>query len=91
MPGEVCQTQTGAQALAGKEEYINVYLFKAVDHDRKITGRGKSIMIYDGKINLVEVLLGYSNRAATLEDNGQSSCSESFPFANELGRQLQPI
>lgn len=65
MPGEVCQTilipfntsskliysyiQTGAQALAGKEEYINVKLFEAVDHDRKITGRGKSIMIYDPK------------------------------------------
>jgi hypothetical protein len=63
MSGEVCQTilipsnidlkliysciQTGAQALAGREEYIKVKLFEAVDHDRKITGKGMSIMIYD--------------------------------------------
>jgi hypothetical protein len=62
MSGKVCQTnsltvleltpsytQTGSQALAGKEEYINVKLFEAVDHDRKITGKGMSIMVYDPK------------------------------------------
>ena len=53
MPGEVCQTiQTGAQALAGKEEYINVKLFEAVDHDRKITGRGMNIIIFDPKADM---------------------------------------
>jgi hypothetical protein len=39
--------QTGAQALAGEEEYIGVKLFPAVGDERKITGRGKSIIVYD--------------------------------------------
>jgi len=38
---------TGAKALAGNSEYINVKLFDAVDYDRNITGSGKSIMCYD--------------------------------------------
>lgn len=42
-------TKTGASALSGQKEYINVNLFEEVDHDRKITGEGKSIMCYDPK------------------------------------------
>jgi len=41
--------ETGGQALKGEEEYISVKLFQAVDYDRKITGRGKQIMVYDPK------------------------------------------
>jgi len=40
---------TGAVALSGKEEAIKVCLFEAVNYDRQITGRGKSIMVYDPK------------------------------------------
>ncbi|SPB44594.1 unnamed protein product [Aspergillus niger] len=40
-------SEVGSQALAGSEEYINVKLFEPVDHERSITGRGKSIMVYD--------------------------------------------
>lgn len=39
-------------ALSGENEYINVKLFEEVDHDRKITGEGKSIMCYDPKVNM---------------------------------------
>jgi hypothetical protein len=39
--------QTGAQALAGEEECNGVKLFPAVGNERKITGRGNSIIIYD--------------------------------------------
>jgi hypothetical protein len=39
--------QTGATALVGKLEFINAHIFEAVDHDRKITGKGTSIMCYD--------------------------------------------
>jgi hypothetical protein len=41
--------QTGAKALAGKSEFIKLKIFEAVDYDRKITGKGKSIMCYDPK------------------------------------------
>jgi len=41
--------QTGAQALAGEEEYVGVKLFPSVSEERKVTGRGKSIIIYDPK------------------------------------------
>jgi len=39
--------KTGAKALVGKSEFINAHIFEAVDHDRKITGKGTSIMCYD--------------------------------------------
>ena len=68
MSGEVCQIiwtsfstylklihyyiQVGTRALKGEEEYINVKLFEAVDHDRTITGRGKNIMIFDPKVDM---------------------------------------
>jgi len=35
--------KTGARALAGKSELININIFEAVDYDRKITGKGKLI------------------------------------------------
>lgn len=37
-------------ALSGQKEYINVNLFKKVDHDQKITDEDKSIMCYDPKV-----------------------------------------
>ncbi|KAH8595130.1 hypothetical protein B0O99DRAFT_159658 [Bisporella sp. PMI_857] len=40
--------ETGTQALAGEEEHIKgVKLFPAVNNERKIEGRGKSIIVYD--------------------------------------------
>jgi hypothetical protein len=39
--------QTGAKALAGNSEFINGKIFEPADYDRKITGKGKSIMCYD--------------------------------------------
>jgi len=39
--------KSGAKALAGKPEFINGKIFEPVDYDRKITGKGKSIMCYD--------------------------------------------
>lgn len=44
--------ETGAKALEGEEEYIHVKLFKGVDYDRKIEGKGTSIMIYDPKADM---------------------------------------
>jgi hypothetical protein len=41
--------QVGEQALAGKDEYINVKLFDAVGSARTKTGRGMSIIVYDLK------------------------------------------
>jgi len=35
--------QTRAKALAGKLEFININIFKAVDYDQKIIGKGKLI------------------------------------------------
>ena len=35
--------QTRAKALVGKLEFININIFKAVDYDQKITGKGKLI------------------------------------------------
>ena len=46
------QGEIGAVALSGDNEYINVMLFEEVDHDRKITGQGRSIMCYDPKVNM---------------------------------------
>jgi len=45
-------SETGAQALKGVPEYINIKLFEAVEYDRKITGRGKLIQVYDPKADL---------------------------------------
>lgn len=39
--------ETGAKALNGEEEHIHVKLFKGVDYERMIIGRGESIMIYN--------------------------------------------
>ena len=41
--------QLGTSALEGKEEYLVAHIFGGVDHDRKITGRGTLIMIFDPK------------------------------------------
>jgi hypothetical protein len=41
--------ETRAQALAGEEEYVGIKLFPAVGEERKITGKGKSIIVYDPK------------------------------------------
>lgn len=45
------QGGTGALALSGEYEFIKVKLLE-VDHDRKSTGEGKSIMCYDPKVNM---------------------------------------
>ena len=39
--------QIGAKALAGEWEFIHAILFDAVDRERKISCRGKSISIFD--------------------------------------------
>jgi hypothetical protein len=39
--------KTGAQALKGKEEFIEGIIFEGVDHARNIRGKGKLIQIYD--------------------------------------------
>jgi hypothetical protein len=41
MPGET--------ALRGVDEYLSAHIFDAVDYDRKITGGGTLIMIFDPK------------------------------------------
>ncbi|KAL2045854.1 hypothetical protein ABVK25_012004 [Lepraria finkii] len=46
------QGGTGALALSGEYEFIKVKLLEEVDHDRKSTGEGKSIMCYDPKVNM---------------------------------------
>lgn len=42
----------GEKALNGVEEHINVKLFPAVDYPRKVTGRGKQIMVYDPGVDM---------------------------------------
>lgn len=60
--------QTGAKALAGTPEYINVKIFDAVDYDRKVTGSGKSIMCYDPNIDdTSSSLWAYQNTSITDE------------------------
>jgi len=44
--------ETGAKALKGEEEYIDGKLFEGVDFDRKITGRGMLIQVYDPKVDM---------------------------------------
>lgn len=44
--------QIGAKALKGEDEYIDVNLFEAVNYDRRIHGKGMSIMIYDPKADM---------------------------------------
>ena len=44
--------QTRAKALKGEDKYINVKLFKGVDYNRKIEGRGKLIIIYNPKVDI---------------------------------------
>lgn len=40
--------KTGAKAMRGEfETILNTFIFKGVDHDREITGRGKLIQVYD--------------------------------------------
>jgi len=41
MPGEI--------ALGGNDEYLSAHIFDAVDYDRKITGGGTLIMIFNPK------------------------------------------
>jgi hypothetical protein len=60
--------QTGAKALVGKSEFINAKIFEAVDYDRKITGKGKSIMCYDPEADETsEPLWEYENTSITDE------------------------
>ncbi len=60
--------QTGVKALAGKSEFINMKIFEAVDYDRKITGKGKSIMCYDPEADETsEPLWEYENTSITDE------------------------
>ncbi|KAI9750424.1 MAG: Serine/threonine-protein kinase [Chaenotheca gracillima] len=40
---------TGNIALSGEFEEIQGFIFDAVDYDRKLTGHGASIQIYDPK------------------------------------------
>jgi len=62
--------ETGAQALAGEEEYIKgVKLFPAVDEERKITGRGKSIIVYDPKLPM-DTLPHWEHHSDTVYDTG---------------------
>jgi hypothetical protein len=60
--------QTGARALAGKSEFINIKIFEAVDYDRKITGKGINIMCYDPEADATsEPLWEYENTSITDE------------------------
>jgi len=60
--------KTGAKALAGKSEPINFKIFEAVDYDRKITGKGKSIMCYDPEADETsDPLWEYENTSITDE------------------------
>lgn len=45
-------TEVGVKALKGETEYIKIKLFEAVDNDRKITGKGKLIQVYDPKADM---------------------------------------
>jgi hypothetical protein len=61
--------QTGAKALAGILEYINVKIFDAVDYDRNVTGSGKSIMCYDPNTeDTSSSLWAYQNTSITDEN-----------------------
>jgi hypothetical protein len=58
--------QTGAKALSGKSEFINFNIFEAVEYDRKITGKGKSIMCYDPEVDETsDPLWEYENTSIT--------------------------
>jgi hypothetical protein len=60
--------QTGAKAEAGKSEFIHAKIFEAADHDRKITGKGKSIMCYDPEADKTSApLWEYENISITDE------------------------
>jgi hypothetical protein len=60
--------QIGAKALAGESEYININIFEAVDYDRKISGKGKSIMCYDPEADATSApLWEYENTSITDE------------------------
>ena len=39
--------QNGDKALAGEEEYLEIFLFPAKDYDRRISARGESIIVWD--------------------------------------------
>lgn len=41
------KAQKGDKALSGTEEYLRVWLFDAVDYERRISGRGDSIVVWD--------------------------------------------
>jgi hypothetical protein len=60
--------QTGAKALVGKSEYIHAKIFEAVEYDRKITGKDKSIMCYDPEADKTSApLWEYQNSSITDE------------------------
>jgi len=60
--------KTVVKALARKSEYIHAKIFEAVDYDRKITGKGKSIMCYDAEADETSALLWeYENTSITDE------------------------
>jgi hypothetical protein len=59
--------QTGAKALAGKSEFININIFEAVHYDRKITGKGKLIQCYHPEADETENLWEYENTTITDE------------------------
>lgn len=44
MPNKV---KKGDKALSGTEEYFKIWLFEKVDYNRRISGRGHSIMVWD--------------------------------------------
>lgn len=44
---ETNKEPVGAKALRGEEELVQAKIFEAVDHDRKIQGRGTLIQVYD--------------------------------------------
>jgi len=68
--------KTGAIALAGKSELINIKIFDAVDYDRKITGKGKLIRCYDPEAEATSApLWEYENTSIT---------DESVPAGHEV-------
>jgi len=44
---QVQQVKKGDKALSGTEEYLRLWLFDGVDNDRRISGRGDSIVVWD--------------------------------------------
>ncbi|EGC46753.1 conserved hypothetical protein [Histoplasma capsulatum var. duboisii H88] len=67
--------EVGCEALSGVEEYIDVKLFEAVDFSRNITGRGKSIIIYDSKADMNSPSYWQHNNIA---ENGTSDVPAGF-------------